>query len=552
MKVISLILAISLVIMTGCEKKNVPPKCKITSPSNDAEYYIGDTISISVEAEDEDGFIFEIRFYIDGVGVTSTNNFPFKYDWDTSKEEGGMKTIKVTAKDDQGTIVEDEISVLLKSIDKPQLTTAGVTDINVTTAIAGGNITADGGAPITARGICWSSGQNPTISDDKTSDSIGVGSFISQLTGLHPNTTYYVRAYATNSAGTAYGNEKVFNTHIAVPEISIQEISEVTSSSAKVFAYLDSDGGSEIISKGVCWSSDQNPTIDKSDFTNEGTGVSSFSSELSDLNSSTKYYVRSYAKNSAGIGYSEQSAFTTNESVPVSANFKITTDIPGETGPLSFETDMVFIGEQVEFHNETVNGDNYLWEFGDGNTSDLNSPLHSFEDPGTYTVTLKAFGQSDELEVVTKTLYVAEGVNSSLRITVLEYYDEYPVEGASVLLYGSLNDWENQIDPSYEVFTTPLGKCVFEGLNYQQYYVDVWEQNHDNYTLAAEDVAFIETQSLEPGYIHDFIAYVDYYEPGKKAILTRVGKKKMAREIVSMKESSKFRKITENKFSQER
>src|SRR6056297_1407659 len=244
-------------------------------------------------------------------------------------------------------------------------------------------------------------------------------------------------------------------------------------------------------------------------------------------------------------------AFTTNESAPVKANFKIATDIPGETGPLSFETDMVFIGEQVEFHNETVNGINYLWEFGDGYSSDLDSPLHYYEDPGTYTVTLKAFGQSDEMELVTKTFHVAEGINSSLRITVLEYYDEYPFEVASVLLYGPLNDWENQIDPSYEVFTTPLGECVFEGLNYQQYYVDVWEQNHDNYTMAAEDIAFIQTQPLEPGYIHDFIAYVDYYAPGKKAVLTRDGKKKMAKEIVFMKKSSEFRIIKENKFSQE-
>jgi hypothetical protein len=127
-----------------------------------------------------------------------------------------------------------------------------------------------------------------------------------------------------------------------------------------------------------------------------------------------------------------------------------------------------------------------------------------------------------------KIIEVVEGINSALRITVLEYYDEYAVEDASVILYESLSDWENEINPTEEVFTTPLGKCVFEGLNYQRYYVDVWEADHDNYNLAAEDVTFIETQPLEPGYIHDFIAYVDYYEPGKKAVLTRIGKKKLA------------------------
>ena len=234
------------------------------------------------------------------------------------------------------------------------------------------------------------------------------------------------------------------------------------------------------------------------------------------------------------------------------ADFGIYTDLPGEDGPVAVETDIVFTGEQVEFFNTSVDGVSYLWEFGDGYTAELESPVYSYDEPGTYDVTLNAYGYGSEQDSYTKTIHVVEGVNSALRITVLEYYDEYSVEGASVLVFESVDDWETETNPSEEVFTTPLGKCVFEGLNYQRYYVDVLEENHDNYTLAAEDVGFIETQPLEPGFIHDFIAYVDYYKPEKKMTLTRIGKKAMVKEAVLNKKSSEFRKLKKNKFSQER
>jgi PKD repeat protein len=246
-----------------------------------------------------------------------------------------------------------------------------------------------------------------------------------------------------------------------------------------------------------------------------------------------------------------QATITVTSVQPV-ADFSVYTDLPGDNGPVPYETDIVFVGEQVEFFNTSVDAADFLWQFGDGYTSEFESPVYSYDDPGTYTITLTAYGTGNEVHSFSKIIEVVEGINSALRITVLEYYDEYPVEGASVLLFESLTDWENEIDPSVEVFTTGLGKCVFEGLNYQRYYVDVWEADHDNYTLAAEDVAFIETQPLEPGFIHDFIAYVDYYEPGKKAVLTRIGKKKLAAENVSLKKSAELRSAKENKFSQTR
>jgi uncharacterized protein (TIGR02145 family) len=94
----------------------------------------------------------------------------------------------------------------------PVLSTEEVTDVTGTTATSGGNITDDGGITVTARGVCWSTAEDPTINDKKTEDGTGAGSFTSSITDLEPNTTYYVRAYATNSAGTAYGSAMSFTT----------------------------------------------------------------------------------------------------------------------------------------------------------------------------------------------------------------------------------------------------------------------------------------------------------------------------------------------------
>src|ERR1035437_3671045 len=94
----------------------------------------------------------------------------------------------------------------------PVLTTSAISNIATTVATCGGNISTDGGSTVTVRGVCWSIGTTSTIADSKTSDGTGVGNFTSAMTGLIANTTYYVRAYATNSEGTGYGSSVTFTT----------------------------------------------------------------------------------------------------------------------------------------------------------------------------------------------------------------------------------------------------------------------------------------------------------------------------------------------------
>jgi len=102
----------------------------------------------------------------------------------------------------------------LSNVGYPVLTTTDVTSITATTAISGGNITSNGGYTVTVRGVCWNTTGNPTTSNSKTTDGSGNGIFTSSITGLAVNTTYYVRAYATNSVGTAYGFEVSFTTKL--------------------------------------------------------------------------------------------------------------------------------------------------------------------------------------------------------------------------------------------------------------------------------------------------------------------------------------------------
>jgi len=98
--------------------------------------------------------------------------------------------------------------------------TTAVTDITATTATSGGNVTSDGGAAVTVRGVCWSTSSGPTISNSHTTDGSGTGSFSSSLTGLTSGTLYYVRSYATNSAGTSYGSEVSFTTSSIITSLT--------------------------------------------------------------------------------------------------------------------------------------------------------------------------------------------------------------------------------------------------------------------------------------------------------------------------------------------
>jgi hypothetical protein len=192
----------------------------------------------------------------------------------------------------------------------PTVTTTSVSAITGSTATSGGEVTSDGGGTITARGVCWSTSANPTTANSLTSDGTGTGSFSSAISGLSPLTTYYVRAYATNAAGTSYGNQVSFTTAAALPTLTTTAVSSITLSTGSSGGNITSNGGAAVTARGVCWSVYPNPTI-ADPKTTDGSGSGSFTSSITGLPHLTTLYVRAWATNSAGTAYGNEVTFTT-------------------------------------------------------------------------------------------------------------------------------------------------------------------------------------------------------------------------------------------------
>jgi hypothetical protein len=196
----------------------------------------------------------------------------------------------------------------------PSVTTSAVTSITSASAAGGGSVTSDGGATVTERGLCWGLTANPEISGSHTDDGSGTGSYVSSLTGLSPNTTYHVRAYATNTTGTGYGNDVAFTTSqgMTLPSVTTSEVTSITSTSAAGGGSVTSEGGATVTERGLCWGLTANPEISGS-HTDDGSGTGSFVSSLTGLSPDTTYHVRAYATNSSGTGYGSDVAFTTSQ-----------------------------------------------------------------------------------------------------------------------------------------------------------------------------------------------------------------------------------------------
>lgn len=257
-------------------------------------------------------------------------------------------------------------------------------------------------------------------------------------------------------------------------------------------------------------------------------------------------------------GMSIATADITVQAIEPYADFDISTNLPGAGDVL---TDMVFVGEEVTFTNYSEDARSFLWEFDDGYTSTVASPSYSYEDAGTYTVTLHAYGEGQTVDSYSKTIYVYDGINSTVRITVMSLEanpeDDYPVENVEVTLYPTIDDWDNLTNPlnAIPVLTTPLGKCIFEGLNNQIYFVDAWYNenfNNEALGLSVDYMDWIATQQLIPDVIHDFVAYIEYLGGKKILKLEKISEKRLPRAERSAKKTLHSRQNRENKFSKPR
>lgn len=201
----------------------------------------------------------------------------------------------------------------------PELSfTTAVYDITGSSAKSGGTITSNQGSTIIEIGLCWNTVASPTIGNNKAvSGTAAVSPFTGTMSSLTAGTTYYVRAYATNSIGTGYGPQVNFNTvssSAIPPTVKTNAVSDINDFDCICGGWILSDGGSFITEKGLCWGRFDNPTRGTGSQRVFGTGSDSFSGwTYGELYSKTLYYIRAYAVNSAGTGYGPTRAFTTTD-----------------------------------------------------------------------------------------------------------------------------------------------------------------------------------------------------------------------------------------------
>lgn len=177
------------------------------------------------------------------------------------------------------------------------------------------------------------------------------------------------------------------------------------------------------------------------------------------------------------------------------------------------DSDVFQISQDIVFINNSHNATRYEWDFGDGYISNESQPVHSYQLAGTYEVVLTAISKKGVENKTGMSITLVEP--SLLVVEVLEYFSGNPVSGASVILYPSLTDWDNQKNKIIEGITANDGVIVFANLDPIVHYVDVWEKNHDNYTLRKEDAGFIKTPKVVPNTVQWFVAYVDIVQHTK-------------------------------------
>lgn len=199
----------------------------------------------------------------------------------------------------------------------PTVTTVEIINVTVSSAVCVSKVIANGGSEVTERGVCWSSTNLfPNLMDSYDSSGTGMGSYNITMTGLEADTKYYVRSYAINTQGVSYGECLSFYTSDGLPTVTTVPVTQITANSAVGGGNVIDEGASSVFERGICWSTNPEPTIDNY-HGNNGVGSGPYSVNMNGLTSGILYYVRAYAKNLYGIVYGEVVSFTPTDGLPV-------------------------------------------------------------------------------------------------------------------------------------------------------------------------------------------------------------------------------------------
>ena len=287
---ISIAISFLLILGYSCEdeEENNKPTCSIISPLADTEILQGETVSITVEADDKDGDLKEVRFYIDDIGVSSTSTFPYTYEWNTSEVAISNHTIKAEAIDYKNAKNENTITVSIINNQLGADFVADKTSINLGDTI---NFS-DQSAGISSSWE-WNFGDGNTSTEQNpvhTYSSAGI---------------YTVKLTITNDFSSDIETKPDYIVVQTVPSIITTDASSFTATTAILGGNVTSDGHTEVTERGIYYGTSSNPESTGTKI-QIGSGSGSFYKTITGLTINTTYFVRAYAINSVGENYGNE------------------------------------------------------------------------------------------------------------------------------------------------------------------------------------------------------------------------------------------------------
>jgi Leucine-rich repeat (LRR) protein len=319
------IILIGIFLLFGCAKEeelspkviDIPPTVFTHDATNvtlKSAFIVGKVEDVPYAPNIERGFIYASNSDVSGYGNTiklDTNITIFKSQL-TKLIPNKTYYYKAYAKNKYGTAYGELKNFTTGDYLLPTLTTDSLSNITLTSVKLYGNITDDGETPILKRGFCISTNPTPTITDSTFNTGDGMGLFNLVVIKLKAGTKYNVRAFATNAMGTSYGKEITFSTlEYKLPTIQTNTATDIGLDVVTLSANVKDLGRGELKERGIVVSKSPKPTIDDMKFKSSITDLGEYKIVVTKLEVNTKYYVRAYAQNEAGVVYGDEINFST-------------------------------------------------------------------------------------------------------------------------------------------------------------------------------------------------------------------------------------------------